>query len=76
MLIYCMSEEQKESALWLLEISEYEVESLDYLNRAPVKGISGVAVEIEAENLKAPRTRSSGSSQTLGGLLPSPYSSH
>lgn len=37
--------------LW--ELLECEVERFDFQNRPPVKGvISGVAVEMEAENLK------------------------
>lgn len=55
-----MSEEQKESALCLWELSEYE-ERFDFLNRVPVKGvISGGMVEFEAGKSKAPRTRSRG----------------
>jgi hypothetical protein len=47
-LISCVSEEQKECALWLAELLKHEVNSCDFQSRAPVKGvISGVPSDID-----------------------------
>lgn len=48
-LISCVSQEQKEKALRINKLPSYEVESLDFCSRAPLKGVdSGITLDVEA----------------------------